>query len=92
MKATFYLRVAKSQRGFLFNATRRPSTQPLSSTSYGDPLPTRQIMVRLTLPDDLFTGLDATVDLAVPAMAWSVVADAGAVEDADLPVGSEVVS
>lgn len=68
MRAVCYLRVAKSARGFVFNATTKPSAAPLSSGSgpYADPLVTRQFKLVLNLPDAAFNVVDGAVEIDVP--------------------------
>lgn len=80
MKATCYLRVGKTARGIIFNATRKPSVSPLNSGSYGHDVPTRQFKLVLNLPDDLFKGYDGEIRVDVPPEALEAVASAEPVE------------
>lgn len=66
-KAVCYLRVARGTRGFVFNATTKPSSAPLNTGGYGaEPLVTRQFKLVLDLPLSAFNAVDGTVEVDVP--------------------------
>lgn len=73
MKDTCYLRIGKSRRGLLFNATTKESPTPLT-TARGDPIPTVTVKLNLELPADLF-GPDAEADITVPEGLALIVAE-----------------
>lgn len=57
MRATCYLRVAKTSRGFRFSAASKSTATPLADGA-GYPITTKLIKVNLELPADMF-GPDA---------------------------------
>jgi len=61
MKATCYLRVARTSRGFSFKASTKPGSAPIA-----DGLRTRQIKLVLDFPNDAFSVIDAQAEIAVP--------------------------
>lgn len=72
MKATVYMRVAKTARGFKYAATGKPSRVPLMNGD--EPLPTVAFALVLALPADAFTvpvvaEIELTSDRLTPVVA-----------------------
>ena len=74
MRATCYLRIARTVRGYRFAATTKPTFDPLRA-GY-DALPTVMVRLNLELPADAFNPVDAVADVVLEAgMAVVVEAD-----------------
>lgn len=66
MKAVCYLRLAQGARGYTFEATSKPSENPLTDTR-GYALITRQFKLVLDLPESAFSPVDGEVQIDVGA-------------------------
>lgn len=65
MKATAYLRIAKTERGVGFGATSKPNHNPLQD-GRGNTLPTVCVKLVLDLPADFFDPAVAVLHALVP--------------------------
>ena len=63
MRATCYLRIAKTARGYRFASTTKPTFDPLR-TGF-DALPTVLVRLNLELPADAFNPIDAVADVVI---------------------------
>ena len=78
MKATVYLRMAQTSRGFRYAATSKPSSTPLFDP-HGEALPTIAFALSLTLPPGIF-NVPVVAEVVVPDSAIRPVVDAEVVK------------
>ena len=89
MRATCYLRIARTGRGYRFTATTKPTFDPLRA-GY-DALPTVMVRLNLELPADAFNPIDGVADVVIGPAQLAVLVEAGVVPE-PLPDAEPVAS